>query len=221
MNTTNAITGSEPVQYLTFVLASDNKLSSRLAFLKNSEYFKNIHFISHADQIPSGKSIPNQPDLLIVCLDNTGQDNTLIIPWIKKKAPKVKVLACAEMYTYDTIKTAFLMGADGFIGCETCEQTIENMILKSITHGEPAVTNDAVATIVQRMQGDRLLHESASRLSVKQKTIAKLLVRGFSYVEIADQLDQSIDLVRYHIKQIYVKLGIKTKIQLMPFVELE
>ncbi len=221
MNTINSIPGPEPGQYLIFVLASNNRVGFRLAFLKNSEYFKNINFISHTDQIPSGKNATNQPDLLVVCMDNIKQENTLIIPWIKKKSPKVKVLAFSEIYTYDTIKTAFLLGADGFIGNEACEQTIENMILRNITQGIPAVTTDAVTTIVQRMQGDRLHHEAASRLSVKQKTIAKLLVRGFSYVEIAEQLNQSIDLVRYHIKQIYVKLGIKTKIQLMPFVELE
>ncbi len=207
--------------FFACVLSSHHRLAAKLAFLKNSEYFNNVNFITHADQIPLGKNATNQPDLLVVCIENVNQENTLIIPWIKKKSPKVKVLAFSEIYTYDAIKTAFLMGADGFIGNEACAQTIENMILRNITQGVPAVTNDAVATIVQRMQGDRLLHEAASRLSVKQKTIAKLLVRGFSYVEIAEQMHQSIDLVRYHIKQIYTKLGIKTKIQLMPFVELE
>lgn len=221
MNLTSGIQGSEMRTFFACVLSSDHRLAAKLAFLKNSEYFNNVNFLSHADQIPLGKNATNQPDLLVVCIDNVNQENTLIIPWIKKKSPKVNVLAFSEIYTYDTIKTAFLLGADGFIGNEACEQTIENMIVRNITQGIPAVTTDAVATIVQRMQGDRLHHEAASRLSVKQKTIAKLLVRGFSYVEIAEQLNQSIDLVRYHIKQIYVKLGIKTKIQLMPFVELE
>jgi DNA-binding NarL/FixJ family response regulator len=208
-------------QMNTFILAGDGISVSKMAFLNDSDFFKSAHYITRADQLPVGKNAKNQPDLIIICLDGALQDNVLVIPWIKKKCLKAKVLVCAQNFSYDIIKTSFLMGADGFIGKEECEKTIERMILQNITQGIPAVTQDAVAAIVQKMQGDKLLHEAADRLSVKQKTIAKLLVRGYSYIEIAEQLNQSIDLVRYHIKQIYSKLGIKTKIQLMSYVELD
>jgi DNA-binding NarL/FixJ family response regulator len=205
----------------TIVLATEGISGAKMAFLEKSEYFSTVNFITHTDQIPTDKNSKNQPDVIVVCVDPRVPDNAMIIPWIKKKLSKVKVLVSADNYTYDMIKTSFLLGADGFIGREACEKTVEKMILQNISHGLPAVTNDAVTVIVQRMQGDKFFHDAADQLSVKQKTIAKLLVRGYSYVEIASQMQQSIDLVRYHVKQIYTKLGIKTKIQLMPYVELE
>lgn len=208
-------------QINTFILSGDGNSVSKMAFLNDSDFFKSVHYITQADQLPVGKNAKNRPDLIIICLDGAFQDNVLVIPWIKKKCLNAKVLVFAQNFSYDTIKTSFLMGADGFIGKEECEKTIEKMIQQSVIHGVPAVTQDAIAAIVQKMQGDKFFHEAADRLSVKQKTIAKLLVRGYSYIDIADQMQQSIDLIRYHVKQIYTKLGVKTKVQLMQYVELD
>lgn len=50
-----------------------------------------------------------------------------------------------------------------------------------------------------------------SKLTQREEQIVKGLVDGLSYKLIADRLSISVDTVRYHIKNIYTKLEVNSK----------
>ena len=51
-----------------------------------------------------------------------------------------------------------------------------------------------------------------NELTRREEEILHLLAEGFKYSEIADQSYISIDTVRTHIKHVYAKLGVNTKV---------
>lgn len=54
-----------------------------------------------------------------------------------------------------------------------------------------------------------------SALSQREKEIFEVLLKGLSYKEIADQHFISVNTVKTHTKNIYLKLGIKNRIELL------
>ena len=56
---------------------------------------------------------------------------------------------------------------------------------------------------------------SFSNLTAREKEIAKLLLEGFSYQEIADKLNITLRTVKAHATNIYKKYNVKNRIQFM------
>ena len=54
--------------------------------------------------------------------------------------------------------------------------------------------------------------QKTAKLKPQSKKILRLLKRGYSYQEIADELQISINVVRYYIKDLYRALGVKNKL---------
>jgi DNA-binding CsgD family transcriptional regulator len=54
-----------------------------------------------------------------------------------------------------------------------------------------------------------IIHDAA--LTRKERAVLALLAQGYSYLNIAGQLDITINTVRNHIRSIYEKLGVHTK----------
>lgn len=48
-------------------------------------------------------------------------------------------------------------------------------------------------------------------LTFRQKEVLGLLARGFTTMEIADKLGISFDTVRFHLKEIYARLGVRSR----------
>lgn len=53
------------------------------------------------------------------------------------------------------------------------------------------------------------------RITKREKEIIKLLIKGESYTDIAQELMISVTTVKTHIHHIYQKTGVKNKIQLI------
>ena len=52
--------------------------------------------------------------------------------------------------------------------------------------------------------------ENSHNLSTREKEILFCLTQGYSYKMIAEQLQLSIDTIRFYIKQIYLKLQVNS-----------
>lgn len=55
----------------------------------------------------------------------------------------------------------------------------------------------------------------ANSLKLKKRSleVMKLLVDGYSYIQMADELETSVDVIRYYIKDIYKTFGVNNKIE--------
>jgi len=58
----------------------------------------------------------------------------------------------------------------------------------------------------------QVTHELMDKMSQRELEVLQLLADGYSYEDLANKLNLSIDGVRYHIRNIYQKLGVNSRI---------
>lgn len=76
----------------------------------------------------------------------------------------------------------------------------------------PAETTAACARLCHSYMDAMGVPEEQVRLSERESEILRLLQQGYSHSEIAAQLYISVPTVRYHIKNVYQKLGVNNKV---------
>lgn len=72
------------------------------------------------------------------------------------------------------------------------------------------MTAEIARKVMNHFSKQPLKTEKAYDLSARQKDILFCLTQGYSYKMIAEQLQLSIDTVRFYIKQIYLKLQVNS-----------
>jgi len=71
-------------------------------------------------------------------------------------------------------------------------------------------------SLVKRNQKEkRFQNHEFETLTYREKEVAELLIQGKSYLEISTQLYISIHTVKTHAKNLYAKIGVKNRIELM------
>ena len=128
-------------------------------------------------------------------------------------ALKVSPNTIIVMYTVfeedDKVFKAICAGAKGYILKDTPSEKLVTL-LKDIYNGgaymSPVIAAKVMQTFSQRKEND-------FKLTDKEKNILQLLVEGNSYKMIAAESDISIDTVRFHLKNIYHKLQVKSNVE--------
>lgn len=145
-------------------------------------------------------------------LDIYLQDRTSLnhIPKILHQMPNVEVIIYTVDEEYQQLINAFKLGASGYIvkqfrkaylkeffsildqGGAVISPKMARKLISSINHSLPSTLQDAP-------------------LTEREIQILNYLAEGWTYQYIADQLEVTIDGVRYYIKRIYKRLNVKTR----------
>lgn len=117
-----------------------------------------------------------------------------------------------------------------YVGAQFCEVlcghwsewdgvTLPEEVVKRLAHA-PSTVRLGKKTITIQSHGDffQLVAESPteskSQLSLRERRVAHLFAEGMSYKEIAKKLDLTPSTVRTYLRQAYLRLGVKNKVQL-------
>ena len=125
---------------------------------------------------------------------------------IKEASPRTKVVIVTSLVDPDVLKIARNGAADS---------------LWYKDHG----TKDIIDVMVRTMNGERVFPESSPNvtlkdifsedLSPKQMKILRYFVKGYTYEEIAQELDMTKRNVRWHLDNIVEKSGFENKYELL------
>ena len=125
---------------------------------------------------------------------------------IKEASPRTKVVIVTSLVDPDVLKKARNGAADS---------------LWYKDHG----TKDIIDVMVRTMNGERVFPDSAPNvtlkdifsedLSTKQMKILRYFVKGYTYEEIAQELDMTKRNVRWHLDNIVEKSGFENKYELL------
>jgi len=97
---------------------------------------------------------------------------------------------------------------------ESSEMLVRNNAYVSISSDESGVASLMVHNL--NLTGQHIREETPSAgLSDREKQVLDFLAEGYSYKSIADEMCVSINTVKYHVKNIYRKSGINSKIRLI------
>lgn len=155
----------------------------------------------------------------IAILDAQLQDGNSfsIIPQIKKKYPKIKILIFTS-YDEENYALKFIeAGADGFLSKLSEESEIKKAITQMVEKGKylPPFTQKILDLSAQ--ETDFL--NPLNRLSEREIQIAELYAKGLGNLEIANILDIKQNTVSTYKKRIFDKLRINTWIELIELIK--
>lgn len=155
----------------------------------------------------------------IAILDAQLQDGNSfsIIPQIKKKYPKIKILIFTS-YDEENYALKFIeAGADGFLSKLSEESEIKKAITQMVEKGKylPPFTQKILDLSAQ--ETDFL--NPLNRLSEREIQIAELYAKGLGNLEIANILDIKQNTVSTYKKRIFDKLKINTWVELIELIK--
>lgn len=136
------------------------------------------------------------------------------IPIVRRLLPEAEIVMHTVLNDYDTVFKCICLGANGYLLKDGNLEKLAFTLLEIEMNGGCALTPSVARRILSYFQ-PRSATFSAESLNEQELKISRLLVDGLSYQEVADAINITVNGVRYHIKNIYNKLHINSKGELL------
>jgi DNA-binding NarL/FixJ family response regulator len=153
-------------------------------------------------------------DLLLLDINLPGMTGLEAIPILKKKFPVQKIIMLTiqedDYHVFEAIKN----GADGYITKKSNPSKILEAI-RQVLEGGAALTPMVAKQVMAFLKTPAVQPASPSELTPREKEILALITEGLINDKIADRLFISVQTVRNHIKNIYEKLQVHSRAQVV------
>lgn len=125
--------------------------------------------------------------------------------------PRMQMMVLTVYDNVDTIFDSLKAGASSYILKNTAPEKIIEAIHELHEGGSP-ISSQIARKVIEAFQVKENANEYFQTLSRREKEILELLSRGFHYKEIADKLFIGFETVRTHIRHIYEKLQVNSRV---------
>lgn len=153
------------------------------------------------------------PNVLLMDIQLPGMSGIEGMKIIQQKYPDIEIIMLTVYHDSHKIFDSLKAGASGYLLKHTSLPEIKDAIDLLMQGGAPM--SPQIARKVITHFNDRGQKQQESNLTNREQDIVNGLVDGLSYKLIADRLDISIDTVRAHIRNIYKKLHVNSKAEVI------
>lgn len=147
-----------------------------------------------------------KPDIVLMDIDLPGMSGIEGTSIIKNKYPKIDIIMITVFENSERVFEAMCAGAIGYLTKNNGYQELIRALDEASRGGAPMSANIA-RMIVKSFEKN----VAENPLSKKETVVLTQLAEGKSYKSIALNLDISVDTVKFHIKNIYIKLQVNNK----------
>ena len=143
--------------------------------------------------------------ILMDVVTENGESGLVAAEKIKKKFPNIKIIIVTSMPECSYIKRAKKIGVEGFWYKEINEQPILS-IMEKVIKGE--------IVYPEQLQPVKVGLASSNEFTEKELIILRLILGGYSNVEIAQKLGVSAGVIKNHVANMLLKTGFRSRTQL-------
>jgi DNA-binding NarL/FixJ family response regulator len=154
------------------------------------------------------------PDVMLMDIQLPGMSGIDGIGIIKKEYPEIEIIMLTIYHDSHKIFDSLMAGASGYLLKHTSLPEIRESIENLIAGGAP-MSPQIARKVIQHFNESKKEAKPESDLTAREQDIVNGLVDGLSYKLIADRFDISIDTVRAHIRNIYKKLHVNSKAEVI------
>ncbi len=155
-----------------------------------------------------------RPDVILMDIQLPGMSGIEGIGIIKEKYPEIEIIMLTVYHDSHKIFDSLCAGASGYLLKHTSLPEIKDSVLKLLKGGAP-MSPQIARKVINHFQDNAPKRNADSELTPREHDIVNGLVDGLSYKMIADRYDISIDTVRAHIRNIYKKLHVNSKAEVI------
>ena len=175
------------------------------------------HFVESSDKFYLEAAIENASVADIICectpvdlilmdvVTENGESGLEAAKKIKEKFPKIKIIIVTSMPECSYIKRAKKIGVEGFWYKEINEQPILS-IMEKVMNGE--------IVYPKQLQPVKVGLALSNEFTEKELIILRLILGGYSNVEIAKKLGVSPGVIKNHVANMLLKTGFRSRTQL-------
>lgn len=156
------------------------------------------------------------PEVFLMDIGLPGMSGLNGTALIKESHPDVDIIMLTVYTDWDRIFGALRAGASGYLLKNTPLAEIKRSI-ETVRAGGAAMSPQIARKVMEYFgdrgttQNDPEAAESETRLTAREKEIVIGLTDGLSYKLIADRMGVSLDTIRFHVKNVYRKLHVNSK----------
>lgn len=147
------------------------------------------------------------PQIILMDIDLPGMSGIEGTAFIKKKKPTLKILIITVFENSEKVFEALCAGANGYL-TKNSNQIKLVEAFDEIMHGGAPMSTNIARMVVESFSKQKKIQNP---LTDKENMVLTKLVEGKSYKSVSKELDISIDTVKFHIKNIYLKLQVNCK----------
>ncbi len=148
----------------------------------------------------------DKPDIVLMDIELPGMDGIAGTTLIKKQLPKCIVLIITVFEDSEKVFKSLCAGAGGYIIKNSNTDSIIQTIDEALAGGAP------MSLSIAKMVVNSFSTQNPSPLSERETEVLQSIAEGKSYSKIALDLFISKETVRTHIKSIYRKLEVNSKV---------
>lgn len=154
------------------------------------------------------------PDIMLMDIQLPGMSGIEGISIIKEKYPDVEIIMLTIYHDSHKIFNSLMAGASGYLLKHTSLPEIKESI-ETLAQGGAPMSPQIARKVIQHFSEQEQKKKPESNLTPREQDVVNGLVDGLSYKLIADRFDISIDTVRAHIRNIYKKLHVNSKAEVI------
>lgn len=198
------------------VLVVEDRLE-HFQFLKDALVSFNADLeIDHAKNLSVGMDmISDRYDLFVLDLELPDGSGVEMIPKIRSLSCNSKIMVNTVFEDDEIFFKAMRLGIDGYILKTATEDSLITSLME-VDQGMAALS-PLLARKLMNFHANEV--SQVQRLTEKERGVLKLIAQGHTMKSAAEELNRSVDTVKYHIKEIYKKTGAENRSSLLKIAQ--
>jgi DNA-binding NarL/FixJ family response regulator len=155
-----------------------------------------------------------QPDVVLMDVNLPGMNGVECTRRLKDLRPQTQIVMLTTFESNDVIFDSLAAGATGYVLKRAPALQILDAVRDVVGGGSPMsapIARKVVTFFGKRV--DPMPSPELDRLTDRERAVLVALAEGQQYKEIADRLGISINTVRNHVKHVYEKLQVNTRLE--------
>jgi NarL family two-component system response regulator LiaR len=153
----------------------------------------------------------HNPDVILMDLMMPGMDGITATREIHQKYPKIKIIALTSFSEQNMVQGALQAGASGYLQKNVTASELGDAI-RSAHAGRMTLSPEAVQVLANASAQPQI---HGNLLTEREKDVLKGMVDGLNNNEIAEKLFISLGTVKFHISNIFQKLGVDSRVEVV------
>lgn len=183
-------------------------------FLSSCKEFGGVSEFGSVEAIMEKVGEGYVPDVVLMDINLPGKSGIEGIYLLKEKFAETDIIMLTIYNDEHKIFDSLCAGATGYLLKNTPLNEVKQGIINLHNGGSP-MSPQIARKVIKHFKKPSASNKFKEQLSERENEIVDALVDGLSYKLIADRLFISVDTVRFHIKNIYKKLQVNSKAEVI------